>query len=68
MTIAGMLRKLKASREISLATGIAFLIYISVGSENYGGWKFAASLLGFLGLLFLLISDSRIRNKAHNNR
>lgn len=63
-----MLSDFKVSTRLVVATGLAFLIFISIGTENYTNWKFIASLFGLVGFMSLLLYDLIIRNKTPRNR
>ena len=40
-------QNMKTSKGIALAIGVWFLIFISIGVENFPNWKFLASSLAF---------------------
>ena len=60
-----MLSKVRVSKLIILATGLAFLVFIRIGVDNFSNWKFVMSLFGLLGFVLLLIFDIIIRNNKH---
>lgn len=59
-----MLKDLEISKGIVLATGLAFLVFITIGIENYCNWRFVLSLTGFISFILLVIFDLRVRNKS----